>query len=137
MTPKAKARIQIDQKLELADWFIQDLNQFNLSAAVGIAVREYPTDTGTADYVLFVNRDPFGVLEAKADNTILTFVDDQTERYASNALKWQVKEVSAFFVSTVPGQNICLPTMTSIIRSSPIRAVCKKSGCCLATSWMA
>ncbi len=91
MTPEAKARQQIDQKLEQAGWIVQDLKKINLSASLGVAVREYPTDTGPADYVLFVNREPVGVIEAKADNTILTFVEDQTERYAKSKLKWKIK----------------------------------------------
>jgi type I restriction enzyme, R subunit len=37
-------------------------------SAVGVAVREYPTDTGPADYVLFVNRNAVGVIEAKKDS---------------------------------------------------------------------
>ncbi len=46
MTPEAKARLQIDQKLEQAGWIVQDLKQINLGASLGVAVREYPTDTG-------------------------------------------------------------------------------------------
>ena len=65
MTPEEKARVLIDQKLEQAGWVIQDMKQFNLSAGSGVAVRECPTDTGPADYVLFVNRNPVGVIEAK------------------------------------------------------------------------
>jgi len=67
MTPKAKARQQIDQKLEQAGWIIQDFKQLNLGAALGVAVREYSTDTGPADYVLFVKREAVGVIEAKRD----------------------------------------------------------------------
>ena len=67
-TPEAKARQLIDQKLEQAGWIIQDMKQLNLGAAVGVAVREYPTDTGPADYVLFVNRNAVGVIEAKKDS---------------------------------------------------------------------
>lgn len=65
MTPEAKAREIIDRKLEQAGWVIQDMKQLNLSASPGIAIREFPTDTGPADYVLFVNRQPVGVIEAK------------------------------------------------------------------------
>ena len=56
MTPETKARQQIDQKLEQTGWVIQDVKQLNLAAGMGVAVREYPTDTGPADYMLFVNR---------------------------------------------------------------------------------
>jgi type I restriction enzyme R subunit len=90
MTPETKARQHIDQKLALAGWQVQDFKQINLGAALGVAVREYPTDTGPADYVLFVNRKAVGVIEAKPDATILTFVEGQTERYANSALKWRV-----------------------------------------------
>jgi type I restriction enzyme, R subunit len=44
------------------------MKQLNLGAAVGVAVREYPTDTGPADYVLYVNRNAVGVIEAKKDS---------------------------------------------------------------------
>lgn len=60
MTPEAKAREHIDRKLAAAGWLVQDFKQANFSAAPGVAVREYPTDTGPADYVLFVNRNEAG-----------------------------------------------------------------------------
>ncbi len=41
MTPEDKARQRIDQKLDQAGWVIQDMKQLNLSAGVGVAVREY------------------------------------------------------------------------------------------------
>jgi type I restriction enzyme R subunit len=91
MTPEAKSRQQIDQKLLQAGWLIQDLNQLNLGAAQGIAFREYPTDTGPADYVLFVNRQAVGVIEAKRDEAAenITTVESQTARYAHAKLKWR------------------------------------------------
>ena len=91
MTPEAQARQHIDAKLAAAGWLVQDLKQFNLGAGLGVAVREYPTDTGPADYVLFIDRVPVGVIEAKPDNTILTFVEEQTARYASSALRWRLQ----------------------------------------------
>lgn len=51
MTPETKARQLIDQKLEQAGWVIQDMKQLNLGVAMGVAVREYSTDTDPADYV--------------------------------------------------------------------------------------
>ena len=64
MTPEAKARQLIDSKLDQAGWVIQDMKQLNLGAGLGVAVREYPTDTGPADYVLFLNREAVGVIDA-------------------------------------------------------------------------
>ncbi|MEP6965979.1 MAG: DEAD/DEAH box helicase family protein, partial [Polaromonas sp.] len=91
MTPEAKAREKIDLKLAQAGWLVQDLKQLNLDAATGVAVREYPTDSGPADYVLFVNRQAAGVIEAKRDEAgeNLTAHEAQTERYANATLKWR------------------------------------------------
>ena len=44
---------------------MQDLNELNPSAALGVAVREFPTSTGEVDYALFINGTPVGVAEAK------------------------------------------------------------------------
>lgn len=108
MTPETKARQQIDQKLEQAGWVIQDMKQLNLSAGVGIAVREYPTDTGPADYVLFVNREAAGVIEAKKDDAgeNLTVAERQSERYASANLKWRKDSTPLRFLFEATGQII-------------------------------
>lgn len=106
MTPEGKARQRIDEKLEQAGWVVQDLRQLDLGTARGVAIREYPTDTGPADYVLFVDREPVGVIEAKADATILTFVEEQTARYAASALKWLVKAAPLPFLFESTGQIV-------------------------------
>ena len=56
---------KLDKNLIQAGWIIQNKNQLNLSAGLGIAVREYPTDSGPADYILFIDKKPVGVIEAK------------------------------------------------------------------------
>ncbi|ENY79446.1 type III restriction protein res subunit [Pseudomonas putida TRO1] len=108
MTPESKARQQIDQKLEQGGWVIQDMKQLNLSAGVGVAVREYPTDTGPADYVLFVNRNVVGVIEAKKDTAgeNLTATESQTERYATANLKWRKDDTPLRFLFEATGQII-------------------------------
>jgi type I restriction enzyme R subunit len=108
MTPEAKARQQIDQKLEVAGWVVQDMRQLNLAAGVGVAVREYPTDTGPADYVLFVNRTACGVIEAKKDSAgeNLTVTEAQTERYATANLKWRKDNTPLRFLFEATGQII-------------------------------
>ena len=58
MTPETKAREKIDAKLGKAGWIIQDMRQISPMAALGVAVREYPTSTGPVDYVLFVDGSP-------------------------------------------------------------------------------
>jgi type I restriction enzyme R subunit len=106
MTPETKARLTIDSKLLEAGWRVQDLKRINRGACVGVAVREYPTDSGPADYVLFVHREPVGVVEAKPANTIMTIVEDQTERYANSALKWRVKAAPLPLLFESTGQAI-------------------------------
>ena len=61
MTPEEKARQVIDQKLIGAGWAIQDLADLNVTASLGVAVREFPTSTGPVDYALFVDGSPVGV----------------------------------------------------------------------------
>lgn len=108
MTPETKARQQIDRKLEQAGWVVQDIKQLNLGAALGVAVREYPTDTGPADYVLFVDRNAVGVIEAKSDATgeNLTVTESQTERYANATLKWRKADTPLRFLFEATGQII-------------------------------
>jgi type I restriction enzyme R subunit len=108
MTPEAKAREKIDQKLTQAGWLVQDFKKINLSVAPGIAVREHPTDTGPADYVLYVNRIAVGVIEAKRDEAgeNLTAHENQTERYASATLKWRKDRAPLPFLFESTGQII-------------------------------
>ena len=87
--PEQKSRQNIDRMLTGAGWLLQNPKQFNPSAGIGVAVREYQTDSGPADYVLFVDRKPVGVIEAKKEGTILTPVEDQTGKYATSKLRWQ------------------------------------------------
>jgi type I restriction enzyme, R subunit len=81
---EARARMAIDQMLGLAGWAVQDADAVNLSAARGVAVREFvlAPGHGRADYALFVDRKPLGVLEAKAEGTILSNVEPQRDDYA-------------------------------------------------------
>jgi type I restriction enzyme, R subunit len=108
MTPETKARQLIDQKLEQAGWVIQDMQPLNLAAGVGVAVREYPTDSGPADYVLFVNRKAVGVIEAKKDSAgeNITVIENQTERYATANLQWRKDHAPLRFLFEATGQII-------------------------------
>lgn len=108
MTPETKARQLIDSKLETAGWVVQDMKQLNLGAGSGVAVREYPTDTGPADYILFVDRKPVGVIEAKRDEAgaNLSAHEGQTERYANATLKWRTDSTPLRFLYESTGQII-------------------------------
>jgi len=81
MKPEEIARQKIDQLLMAAGWAVQDLKGLNLGAARGVAVREFPLKSGTADYLLFVDRQAVGVVEAKPEGTTLSGVADQSEKY--------------------------------------------------------
>ncbi|MGH8539235.1 MAG: type I restriction-modification enzyme R subunit C-terminal domain-containing protein [Stenotrophobium sp.] len=108
MTPEAHARQIIDQRLQQAGWLVQDMKALNFGAGSGVAVREYPTDTGPADYLLFVNRQPVGVIEAKRDEAgeALTVHETQTERYANATLKWRKDNTPLPFLFEATGQII-------------------------------
>jgi len=80
MKPEEKARQEIDKLLILADWAIQDYRDLNLGAFLGVAVREFPLQSGFADYLLFVDRKPVGVLEAKPQGTTLSGIAEQREK---------------------------------------------------------
>lgn len=88
--PEQKARDNIDARLKLAGWVVQSAKKIDLNVGGGQAVREYQTDVGPADYVLFVDKKAVGVIEAKKEELghKLTEVEDQTEGYAAAKLKW-------------------------------------------------
>lgn len=88
--PEQLARDTIDAQLLASGWTIQNKNKVNLAAGTGIAVREYQTDIGPADYVLFVQQQPVGIIEAKRaeEGVHLTMHEDQTAGYAAAKLKY-------------------------------------------------
>ena len=60
-TPEDQAREKIDELLGKAAWAIQDLNQTNLNAARGVAIRNFPLERGHgfADYLLPITAGAF------------------------------------------------------------------------------
>jgi type I restriction enzyme R subunit len=88
--PEQIARDQIDKHLEESGWIVQDKSAIDFGAGLGIAVREYQTDIGPADYVLFVAQKPVGVIEAKPEEWghKITTVEEQSGSYAAATLKW-------------------------------------------------
>ena len=88
--PEQQARDVIDSMLDATGWTVQSKKKINLSASKGVAVREYQTDVGPADYILFVERKPVGIIEAKREEEgeRLTTHEDQASDYASSKLKY-------------------------------------------------
>ena len=87
--PEQIARDNIDDLLKASGWSLQDKNKIDLSQGQGQAIREYQTDVGPADYVLFVDNKAVGVIEAKREEVgqKITEVETQTEGYAGANLK--------------------------------------------------
>ena len=81
MRPEDNARQEIDKMLTDSGWIIQDYEDRNLSAGLGIAVREYPLSKDNADYALFIDSQPVGVVEAKKYGYTLSGVVEQSEKY--------------------------------------------------------
>jgi type I restriction enzyme R subunit len=87
-TPEQQARAQIDKQLIQAGWTIQDKKKLNLYESLGVIVREMDTNTGPADYMLFINGKACGIIEAKKEGTGLGGVAEQSQRYAVSNLKY-------------------------------------------------
>jgi type I restriction enzyme R subunit len=88
--PEQKARDNIDTMLAEAGWRVQDNKHVDFNAGLGIAVREFQTDIGPADYALFVDRKAVGIIEAKPEDWghRITTVEEQSASYAGAQLKW-------------------------------------------------
>ena len=90
LKPEQKARDTIDQMLDRAGWKVQSKNKIDFGADFGIAIRKYQTDAGPSDYVLFIDKNPVGVIDAKPEDwgQKITTVEDQSGGYATAKLKW-------------------------------------------------
>lgn len=101
--PEQIARDNIDRQLLASGWVIQGIKQINLNAGMGVAVKEYLTDVGPADYVLFVDGKPCGVIEAKREEEghRINIHEEQGEDYAKAKLKHLKNEPLPFvYIST-------------------------------------
>ena len=81
-TPESLARQNIDAQLTACGWIVQDRPAMNLYAGRGVAVREFPLQTGFADYLLFVDKKAVGVIEAKQEGSTLSHVAEQAAKYS-------------------------------------------------------
>ena len=91
MSPEEKARIEIDKQLIECGYVLQDMSEINPSASKGVIIREYPTDTGPVDYLIFIDKKPVGVIEAKEINKgekLVVEVEKQTNRYKNSKFKY-------------------------------------------------
>lgn len=73
MTPEARARQTIDALLTAAGWHVCNVADANIHAARGVAIREFPLNSGFgfADYLLYIDGKATGVIEAKKEGATL------------------------------------------------------------------
>ncbi len=103
--PEAIARQRIDEQLASAGWAVQDRSEINLSASRGVAIREFPMASGhgLADYLLFVDRQAVGALEAKKAGVPLSGIEVQAEKYSDGLpgeLQAPLRPLPFLYVST-------------------------------------
>lgn len=84
-------RIVIDEQLRAAEWEV-DSAALRYSQGTrperNMAIAEWPTANGPADYALFVGEKLVGLVEAKRKNKEVASFIDQAERYASG-IRWE------------------------------------------------
>src|SRR5436309_4881741 len=103
--PEAKAREKIDALLKQAGWLVQDREDMNLTAGEGIAVREFKLEKGHGyvDYLLFVDGNALGVVEAKPAGYSFTSVEFQAKKYVEGlpaSLTAPLKPLPFAYIST-------------------------------------
>jgi type I restriction enzyme R subunit len=69
LNPEAQARENIDRLLIAAGWHVCDMTDANMHAAKGVAIREFPLESGYgfADYLLYIDGKAAGIIEAKKE----------------------------------------------------------------------
>ncbi|MFO0903194.1 MAG: type I restriction-modification enzyme R subunit C-terminal domain-containing protein [Pirellulales bacterium] len=82
LKPEDQARKEIDRQLDACGWIVQDYADRDITAAVGVAVREFPLESGFADYLLYADGQVIGVVEAKQVGHPLRGVEGQADKYA-------------------------------------------------------
>ncbi|NQT56513.1 MAG: DEAD/DEAH box helicase family protein [Desulfobacteraceae bacterium] len=69
--------------LDQSGWDVQDVDNANIHAKKGVAIREFPLNKGHgyADYLMYVDGKAAGVIEAKKVGNTLTGVEIQSDKY--------------------------------------------------------
>lgn len=101
---EAETRVLIDEQLIEAGWHADTENLRFSKGAQPIAnenraIAEWPTDSGPADYVLFMGLTPVAVIEAKKSAKNVYSAIDQAKRYAKGLHEKQV-----FTIETTYGE---------------------------------
>ncbi len=90
MTPEQQARVSIDALLQQASWHVCSMADANIHAARGVALREFPLNSGFGftDYLHYVDGNAAGVIKAKKEGSTLSGVEVQFGRYAHDLPDW-------------------------------------------------
>jgi type I restriction enzyme R subunit len=81
LTPEQQARVEIDRQLEQCGWTVQSREAMNITAALGVAVREFPLATGHVDYMLYADGRAICTVEAKPAGHSLIAAEPQSSKY--------------------------------------------------------
>lgn len=77
MTPEQKSRQNIDTLLIKAGFIVQNRDEFDRTANLGVVVREFAMSDGSfADYLIFIDGKACGVIEAKKAGLSLSGVEN-------------------------------------------------------------
>src|SRR3989449_8219053 len=122
--PEAKAREKIDALLSQAGWLVQDREDMNLTAGDAIAVREFKLEKGHGyvDYLLFVDGNALGVVEAKPAGYSFTSVEFQAKKYVEGlpaSLTAPHKPLPFAYISTGE-ETVFINTLDPQPRSRPV-----------------
>jgi len=85
LEPEDKARHElINPALKVAGWIIQPFKSADVFVSKGVAVEYFPMGwgVGEADYVLFIEGEAVGIVEAKKEGETLVGKEPQSNRYA-------------------------------------------------------
>lgn len=122
------ARALIDQQLRDAGWEA-DTQRLRFGTGTrpesgrNMAIAEWPTDTGPADYVLFVGTTPLAVVEAKRANINVPGALDQSQRYSRG-----FQNQGSDSVPGAPWGDYCVPFVYSTNGRPYLRQVAERSG---------
>ena len=98
------ARDRIDAQLRAAGWAVQDNDAIDFKEGEGQAVREYTTDCGPADYVLFVDTRNLG---EQAEQEFLAYQPSDDNRKFTEL--YTVQRLNSFHVPK--DAEVCISTI--------------------------
>ena len=103
--PEQIARDKIDQMLVDAGWFVQSKDNVNLSANIGVTLREVNTETGPADYILFVNAKAVGEGQVTSVLGLMTLEVNLFHEIMDRKIERRLNHYNVFDFDYTPSEN--------------------------------